>query len=72
VGETRLRILKVTSRCAMPTLERLLPRAPQALRTRIAENLLEATGSEMLPCAGMYLAVLNTGIIRIGDAVILH
>jgi len=73
VGETRLRVVKVTSRCAVPTLEHgLLPRAPQALRTLIADNRVDVPGSGMLPCAGAYLAVLNAGTIRTGDTVTLH
>jgi uncharacterized protein len=73
VGETRLRVLKVTSRCAVPTLEHgPLPRAPQALRTLIAENRVKAPGSGMVPCAGVYLEVLNEGTIRTGDPVTVH
>jgi uncharacterized protein YcbX len=73
VGETRLRVLKVTSRCAVPTLEHgPLARAPEALRTLIAENRVKVPGSGMLPCAGVYLKVLNEGTIRTGDPVTVH
>jgi uncharacterized protein YcbX len=73
VGESRLRVLKATSRCAVPTLEHgTLPRAPQALRTLIAENRVQAPGSGMVPCAGVYLEVLNEGTIRTGDPIILR
>jgi uncharacterized protein len=73
VGETRLRVLKLTSRCAVPTLEHgPLPRAPHALRILIDENRVGAPGSAMLPCAGVYLEVLNEGTIRTGDPVTLH
>jgi uncharacterized protein YcbX len=72
VGATRLRVLKSTSRCAVPTLEHgTLPRAPHALRTLIAENRLETAGSGMVPCAGVYLEVLKEGTIRVGDRVAL-
>lgn len=72
VGEARLRVLKLTSRCAVPTLEHgPLPRAPHALRTLIAENRVKAPGSGMLPCAGVYLEVSNEGTIRTGDPVTL-
>ena len=65
VGETRLYVLKPTSRCAVPTLEHgTLPPAPHALRTPVAENRVES-----LPCAGVYLEVLTEGTIRIGDPV---
>lgn len=72
VGEARLRVLKATSRCVLPTLEHgPLPRAPQALRTPAAENRLGAGGLEALPCAGVYLEVLAEGTIRTGDLVTL-
>ncbi|MCV7258981.1 MOSC domain-containing protein [Mycobacterium shimoidei] len=70
VGETRLRVLKPTSRCALPTLEHgSLPRAPHALRTPVAENRV---GPAKLPCAGVYLKVLVEGTIHTGDPVVLH
>lgn len=73
VGETRLHVLKTTSRCAVPTLEHgPLARSPQALRTLIAENRVDSPGSGMQPCAGVYLEVLNKGTIRTGDPVTLH
>lgn len=73
VGETRLHVLKPTSRCALPTLEHgPLPRAPHALRIPVAENRVESPGSGMLPCAGVYLEVLGAGTIHIGDPVTLH
>jgi uncharacterized protein len=73
VGETRLRVLKLTSRCAVPTLEHgTLPRSPHALRMLIAENRVESPGSGPVPCAGVYLEVLNPGTIRTGDPVTLN
>lgn len=70
VGETRLRVLKPTSRCAVPTLQHgSLPPAPQALRTLVAENRVPSAKSAALPCAGAYLEVLDEGIIRTGDPV---
>lgn len=73
VGAARLRVLKPTSRCAVPTLEHgRLPRAPQALRTLVAENRLETSGSGMVPCAGVYLEVLTAGTIHADDPVSLH
>ena len=73
VGETRLRVLKPTSRCALPTLEHgELPRAPHALRTPAAENRLQSPGSAALPCAGVYLTVVAAGTIRTGDPVCLQ
>ena len=73
VGETRLRVLKPTSRCALPTLEHgPLPPAPHALRTPVAENRVASSGSGMLPCAGVYLEVLTEGTIHTGDPVTLN
>jgi uncharacterized protein YcbX len=73
VGETRLRVLKPTSRCALPTLEHgELPRAPHALRAPAAENRLQSPGSAAVPCAGVYLTVLVAGTIHTGDPVILQ
>ncbi|MBO0863686.1 MAG: MOSC domain-containing protein [Mycobacterium sp.] len=73
VGQTRLRVMKPTSRCAVPTLEHgPLPSAPHALRTPVAENRVASAGSGMLPCAGVYLEVLAEGTIRTGDPVTLH
>lgn len=72
VGETRLHVLKPTSRCALPTLEHgELPRAPHALRTPAAENRLPSPGSGAVPCAGVYLTVLVAGTIHTGDPVVL-
>jgi uncharacterized protein len=72
VGEARLRVLTATSRCVVPTLEHgPLPRAPQALRIPAAENRLNTGGHGKQPCAGVYLAVVTKGVIRVGDAVTL-
>lgn len=73
VGEIRLRALKPTSRCAVPTLEHgALPAAPHALRILMAENRVKTSGSATLPCAGAYFEVLTAGTIRTGDPVTLH
>lgn len=73
VGDTRLHVLKPTSRCALPTLEHgALPSAPHALRTPVAENMVESPGSGKLPCAGVYLKVVAEGTIYPGDPVTLH
>lgn len=70
VGAARLRVLTVTSRCVVPTLEHgSLPRAPQALRIPAAENRVTTGGHGAQACAGAYLAVLTKGVIRVGDSV---
>ena len=72
IGQARLRVLGVTPRCVVPTLEHgPLPRAPQALRTPAAENRLAAGGSAAQPCAGAYLEVVTEGVILVGDLVTL-
>jgi len=70
VGGARLRVLKATPRCVVPTLEHgPLPRAPHALRTPAAENRVQTPGFAALPCTGAYLGVVAEGVIRVGDRV---
>ena len=73
VGELRLRVLKPTYRCVVPTLEHGdLPNAPHALRTLVAENRIAGSDSRKLPCAGVYLDVITPGTISVGDRAILR
>lgn len=70
VGGARLRVLTATSRCVVPTLEHgPLPRAPHALRVPAAENRWDTGGHGAQPCAGVYLAIVAEGAIRVGDRV---
>ena len=72
IGEVRLRVLKPTHRCVIPTLEHgELPKAPDALRTVVAENRVQGPDAKMLPCAGVYLDVITPGRIRVGDPAVL-
>ena len=73
VGQTRLRALQPTSRCAVPTLEHgPLPPAKHALRILVAENRVDSPTFKKLPCAGAYLEVVVEGTIRTGDPVTLN
>jgi uncharacterized protein YcbX len=70
VGTVRLKGMGPTPRCVIPTLEQGdLGRAPHALRTPAAENLVESFGLGRLPCAGAYFQVVTVGTIRVGDPV---
>jgi uncharacterized protein YcbX len=73
IGEVRLRVLKPTHRCVVPTLEHGgLPNAPHALRTLVAENRIHGPDAKMLPCAGVYLEVISPGTIAVGDPAVLR
>jgi uncharacterized protein YcbX len=70
VGGVRLRGILPTPRCAVPTLEHgELPRATHAVRTPMAENRIEVPDFGRLPCAGVYLEVIEPGSIRVGDSI---
>ncbi|NKY56405.1 MOSC domain-containing protein [Nocardia flavorosea] len=74
IGEVRLSAITATPRCAVPTLEHGdLPRSPEAVRRPMAENRVEVAipGRGALPCAGVYLTVLQGGTIRTGDPLVL-
>lgn len=72
VGTVRLRGMGPTPRCVIPTLEHGdSERAPSALRTPAAENLVDSFGLGRLPCAGAYLEVIAEGTLALGDSFVL-
>ncbi|WP_433275656.1 MOSC domain-containing protein [Pseudonocardia xinjiangensis] len=72
IGEVRLRGTLPTPRCSVPTLEHgSLPRAVHAVRTLLTENRVDVPGFGVLPCAGVYAEVLDGGVVREGDPVVL-
>lgn len=70
IGEVLLSATLPTPRCSVPTLEHgARGREPRALRIPADRNRIGVTGFGVLPCAGMYAAVLETGTIREGDEI---
>jgi uncharacterized protein YcbX len=69
--EIVLRVIALTSRCAVRTLAHgALPRSPEALQVLARHNRVEPLDSlDPEPCAGVYAEVLRPGRIRSGDAV---
>jgi uncharacterized protein YcbX len=73
IGGVRLRGTLPTPRCSVPTLEHGdLPRAAHAVRNLLADNRVDVPGFGVLPCAGVYAEVLDGGVVREGDPVVLN
>ena len=70
--DLRLKVLAITPRCAVPTLEHgALPRDVMALRTVALHNrVAPLTGVSPEPCAGVYAQVVAPGRIGLGDKVL--
>jgi uncharacterized protein YcbX len=70
--DLRLKVVVLTPRCAVPTLEHgTLPRDVMALRTVARHNRvapLAGVGPE--PCAGVYARVVTPGRVGLGDKVL--
>ncbi|POM23367.1 MOSC domain protein [Actinomadura rubteroloni] len=71
VGDTVLRIIAPTPRCAVPTLEHgVLSRSREALRVPARDNRLEPLpGMGLHACAGVYATVTRPGHVSPGDTV---
>ena len=69
VGEAVLRIMAMTPRCSVPTLEHgALPRDTGALRIPARLNLVEPMADlGPRPCAGVYAQVVTPGRVNAGD-----
>ncbi|WP_214370333.1 MOSC domain-containing protein [Pseudonocardia sp. H11422] len=71
IGGVRARGTLPTPRCSVPTLAHGdLPRAPQAVRQLMTDNRVDVPGFGVLPCAGVYLEIIEGGTIRAGDEVV--
>lgn len=66
-----IRVIALTPRCAIPTLEHgSLPRDQGALRVPAAHNRVSAReGLSPQPCVGAYAQVLQPGHLKVGDPV---
>lgn len=70
IGTVLLQATLPTPRCSVPTLEHGdRNREPRALRIPADRNRIEVTGFGVLPCAGMYATVLETGTVHEGDEI---
>jgi uncharacterized protein YcbX len=70
--DLRLKVLAITPRCAVPTLEHgALPRDVLALRTVAQHNrVAPLVGVSPEPCAGVYAQVVAPGWVGLGDKVL--
>jgi hypothetical protein len=70
LGGVVLEVVMPTPRCAVPTLEHgPLGRAPEAVRALMAANRVDVPGFGVLPCAGAYARVRQSGKIETGSSV---
>jgi uncharacterized protein YcbX len=70
IGSVLLEATLPTPRCSVPTLEHGdSGRERRALRIPADRNRVEVEGFGVLPCAGFYAGVIQTGVLRTGDDV---
>jgi uncharacterized protein YcbX len=71
-GQVRLAVALPDPRCVMTTLAQGdLPKDPVILRTVAGLNCLPVGAGGPLPCAGVYATVVRSGLVRVGDSVLL-
>lgn len=68
VGEVVLEVMAPTPRCVMTTLaQQGLPADRSVLQTVAANNRVDVTGVGRFACLGAYAAVVNPGVVTVGD-----
>ncbi|MZF88804.1 MOSC domain-containing protein [Streptomyces sp. SID5643] len=70
VGEALLRAMVPTPRCVVPTLgQDDLPPDPRIMHTVAGEHRIPVLDLGRLSCVGIYLDVVEPGVVRVGDTV---
>ena len=69
----RLRVDMPVPRCVMTTLAQdELPQDMEVLRALVRHNRIASGKLGQLPCAGVYTVVVKSGMLRVGDAVVVE
>ena len=69
----RLRVDMPVPRCVMTTLAQdELPKDMEVLRALVRHNRIASGKLGRLPCAGVYTVVVKSGMLRVGDAVVVE
>ena len=69
-AEVTLRVILSSPRCAVPMLAHgALPARPAAVKAAAERNRVDIPGFGDQPCAGVYAAVMQEGMIRAGDTI---
>ncbi len=70
-ADTRIDVAMPDPRCVMTTLPQDgLPHDTDVLRALVAHNRLEVAGGQF-PCAGVYAVVAASGMVRVGDSIVM-
>ncbi|WP_412542448.1 MOSC domain-containing protein [Longispora sp. K20-0274] len=71
IGPARFEVIVPTPRCVVPTLAHGdLPADPSVLRTVAREHRVQVLSLGRLACVGVYLRVVEPGVVRLGDTVV--